>query len=102
RDHLSALELADRLMRGDSGLLVFDLRSKAEFEDLHIPTAQLATIDSLIKANLPRDATLVLYSEGGAHAAQGWVLLRLRGYRDVFVLREGLYEWIGRVLETRL
>ena len=44
----------------------------------------------------------MLYSEGGAHAAQAWVLLRLRGYRHVFVLREGLYEWIARVLEPRL
>ena len=33
---------------------------------------------------------------------QAWVLPRRRGYRHVFVLREGLYEWIARVLEPRL
>ncbi len=102
RDHLSALELAERLMRGDPSLRVFDLRSAAEFEELHIPTAQLTSIDMLVKENVPRDATLVVYSEGGAHAAQAWVLLRLRGYRNVFVLREGMYEWVSRVRDPRL
>lgn len=102
RDHLSALELAERLMRGDTALHVFDLRSEAEFNELHVPTAQLASIDSLMQQNLPRDSTLVLYSEGGAHAAQAWVLMRLRGYRNVFVLREGMYEWVSRVRDPRL
>jgi rhodanese-related sulfurtransferase len=101
QDHLSALELAERLMRGDA-LRVFDLRSEAEFNELHIPTAQLASIDSLMEQDLPRDTTLVLYSEGGTHAAQAWVLMRLRGYRHVFVLREGMYEWVSRVRDPRL
>jgi hypothetical protein len=43
-----------------------------------------------------------LYSEGGAHSAQAWVLMRMRGYRQVFILREGIYEWISRVHEPRL
>jgi rhodanese-related sulfurtransferase len=102
RDHISAPQLADRIMAGDAGLRVFDLRSIAEFEQMHIPTAQHASIESLLREPLPRDTTIVVYSEGGAHAAQAWVLLRLRGYQHVFVLREGLYEWIARVVEPRL
>ena len=35
-------------------------------------------------------------------AAQAWVLLRMRGYRDVAFLRDGVYEWIVRVHEPAL
>lgn len=102
RDHISAPQVAERLMAGDATLRLFDLRSTAEFEQMHIPTAEHASIETLLRDPLPRHATIVLYSEGGAHAAQAWMLLRMRGYQRVFVLREGLYEWIARVIEPRL
>ena len=102
RDHITAPELAARIMRQDRSLRLFDLRPREEYEQLHIPTAVSATLDELARAALPRDASIVLYSEGGVHSAQAWVLLRMRGYRDVRFLREGIYEWLGRVLEPRL
>jgi rhodanese-related sulfurtransferase len=102
RDHTSAIELADRIMRGDRDLMVFDLRSAGAFDEFHIPGARHTTLRELSMASFARSSTVVLYSEGGAHAAQAWVLLRLRGYRNVFFLREGIYEWISRVLDPRL
>ena len=33
---------------------------------------------------------------------KAWVLLRLRGHGRVFFLREGLFEWLARVMEPRL
>jgi hypothetical protein len=59
-------------------------------------------LQDLAREPIPREWTVVLYSEGGAHSAQAWVLLRMRGYRNVFFLREGIYEWISRVHEPRL
>jgi hypothetical protein len=44
----------------------------------------------------------VLYSEGGAHAAQGWVLLRTLGHGKVYFLRGGLLEWIDEVMNPVL
>lgn len=102
RDHVSAPVLARWIRERRPGLIVLDVRSTAAFDSLHIPTARQATLDELARRDLPRSATIVLYSEGGAHAAQGWMLLRARGYRDVYFLREGLYEWISRVIEPRL
>ena len=102
RDHISAPDLASLIIAGDSTLRVFDLRSPSEFVRMHIPGARHATIDTLSREALPRDATLVLYSEGGAHAAQAWVLLRMRGHARVYFLREGLFEWLARVMEPRL
>jgi uncharacterized protein len=102
RDHISAPDLANLIMAGDPALHVFDLRTAPDFARMHIPGARLATIEMLSREALPRNATIVLYSEGGAHAAQAWVLLRLRGHRRVFFLREGMFEWLARVMEPRL
>jgi rhodanese-related sulfurtransferase len=102
RDHISAPDLADRIMRKDQSLQILDLRPQSEYEQLHIPTATVADVDTLGSLRLPRNASIVLYSEGATHAAQGWMLLRLRGYRDVRFLREGIYEWLARVMEPRL
>ena len=102
RDHISAPELAERIMRQDPTLRIFDLRPRAEYDALHVPTATHATLDDLSRARFDRAATIVVYSEGSAHAAQAWVLLRLRGVRSVYFLREGIYEWIARVREPRL
>ncbi len=102
RDHITAPELAARIMRQDASLRVLDLRPQADYDALHIPTARSTTFDELARTPLPRDASIVLYSEGGVHSAQAWVLLRLRGYRDVRFLREGIYEWLARVMEPRL
>ncbi len=101
-DHISALELGERLMRGDRNLLVLDLRSEPEFQEFHIAGARRASLRDLSQQALPQTSDIVLYSEGGAHAAQAWVILRMRGYRRVYFLREGLYEWVSRVYEPRL
>jgi rhodanese-related sulfurtransferase len=102
RDHITAPELASRIMERDPRLRVVDLRPRADFDELHIPTAVSATLDELVRLPLARDASIVVYSEGGVHSAQAWALLRLRGYRDVRFLREGIYEWLARVMEPRL
>jgi rhodanese-related sulfurtransferase len=102
RDYISAPELAERIMGGDAALQVFDLRSEAAFAQFHIPGARRAIPDDLTKESFPRDAAIVLYSEGGADAAQGRMHLGTRGHPNVLFLREGVYEWISRVFDPRL
>jgi len=101
-DHVSALDLAEQIMRNDADLRLYDLRSAAEYEEFHIPRAQRTTVTDLTRTTLPANAKIVLYSTGGAHAAQAWVLLRMRGFRNVSFLREGAYEWTARVLQPQL
>lgn len=101
RDHVSAPELGAWIVAGEP-VRVFDLRDATAHETLRVPTSERIDLAALAKLDLPRDTRIVLYSEGGAHAAQAWVLLRARGYTDVRFLREGLYEWVARVLEPRL
>jgi rhodanese-related sulfurtransferase len=100
-DYVSAPELATWIMRGESSLHVFDVRSAADYERFHIPTATHGTLETLASESLPSPSRIVVYADDGPSAARAWALLRARGY-DARVLREGLYEWIARVHEPRL
>ena len=95
--YISAPALAEQIMRGDATLRVFDLRPLADYNELHIPTALHTTLDELSRTPFTGNETVVLYQlrhfEGDAHVP---------GARRVYLLREGLYEWIARVREPRL
>jgi rhodanese-related sulfurtransferase len=97
-DHVTAIELAEWIRARRPGLRVVDVRSSGEFDALHIPTAERIPLTELAKTSFRRDETIVLYSEGGAHAGQGWVFLRALGYTQVYFLRGGLREWLDDVM----
>lgn len=97
-DHVTAIELAEWIRDRRPGLRVVDIRSSGEFDALHIPTAERIPLSDLSRTPFRRDETIVLYSEGGAHAGQGWVFLRALGYARVYFLRGGLREWIDDVM----
>lgn len=97
-DHVTAMDLARWIKDRQRALRVIDVRSPEEYEAFHVPTAERIPIDSLPMTRFRRDETIVLYSEGGAHAAQAWVFLRAMGYDSVYFLRGGLYEWLDLVM----
>jgi rhodanese-related sulfurtransferase len=101
-DYIAAPDLAERILRADPELRVWDLRSSEEFEQMHVPTAVPMTLASLADEPLPSYATIVVYANDDRRALEASALVRRRGHRDVRLLRQGLYEWIGRVLEPRL
>lgn len=101
-DHVTARELAAWIREDRPGLRVIDVRSPAEFAEYQIPTAENLSLTALARGAFRPDGTVVLYSEGGAHAAQGWMLLRARGVERVYFLREGLYEWLTQVMNPVL
>lgn len=97
-DHVAPLELADWIIRGRSDYRLIDLRSEKEFASYAIPGAENVLVASLAGHGLMKNEKLVLYSDGGIHAAQGWMLLRSLGYRGVYILRGGLEAWNDEVL----
>lgn len=101
-DHVTALELAQWIKERRPGLRIVDVRNADEYRTYHVPRAENFTLDSLATGPFRRDETIVLYSEGGAHAAQAWVFLRALGYAKVFFLRGGLYEWLDQVMNPTL
>jgi rhodanese-related sulfurtransferase len=97
-DHVTALELAEWIRERRPGLRVVDVRTDSEFTAYHIPSAERIPLGALATMRFDPKSTLVLYSEGGAHAAQGWVLLRTAGVRNVYFLRGGILDWMDDVM----
>ena len=97
-DHVTAEELASFLMNGRGNIRLIDLRDSAMYASYHIPPAVRLDIAEVVQSPISKSDTVVLYSEGGIHAAQAWVLMAAQGYRNVFTLRGGLLEWNEKVL----
>lgn len=97
-DHVTALELAAWIKERKPDLRIIDLRPRPEFDEYHVPRAEQMSLEQLLSAHFPKDETIVLISDGGAHAAQGWVFLRALGREHVYFLRGGLGEWLTDVM----
>ncbi|MFL5385282.1 MAG: rhodanese-like domain-containing protein [Longimicrobiaceae bacterium] len=101
-DHVTALELAAWIRDQKPGLRVVDVRGAEDFAEFHLPNAENLSLTEVARAPFRSDETVVLYSEGGTHAAQGWFFLRARGIGHVYFLRGGLYEWMTEVMNPTL
>jgi rhodanese-related sulfurtransferase len=97
-DHVTAIELARWIRDRKPDLRVVDLRDSIDFAQYHLPLAERIPLNRLVSTPFTPAETIVLYSGGGAHAAQGWVFLRARGIKQVFFLRGGAAEWLDEVM----
>jgi rhodanese-related sulfurtransferase len=95
-DHITAVQLAAWIHDRHPGLRIIDLRSDSEYTAGHIPGAEHMSLYALRHAGFRRDETIVLYSAGGGHAAQGWFFLRASGLQHVYSLRGGADEWAAK------
>lgn len=97
-DHVTATEVALWLRARRPRLRIVDLRPPEEFAAGHLPGAENQALRELVAAAFAPDEKVVLVSAGGAHAAQGWVLLAARGVRDVHTLAGGYDVWLREVM----
>lgn len=101
QDHIEPEDLADLLMGGAPDLVVVDTRSAEEYARFHIRGAIHASLSGLAEALLPyrNHKRIVLYSNGMVHPAQARDSLQRQGYRDVFILTDGLEGFKDRCLK---
>ena len=97
-DHVGAPELAAWIVEGRADYRLLDLRTEQEYSAYRIPTAENVPLTGLADYPLQRNEKIVLYSEGGIHSAQAWMLLRAQGYEAVYMLLGGLEAWKDEVL----
>lgn len=97
-DHVTAVELGEWIRDRRPGLRVIDVRAESAYAAYHVPTAERAELAEVAGRRPVPGETLVLYSEGGAHAAQAWVLLRQAGHDRVYFLRGGILDWLDEVM----
>ena len=96
RDHLTAEQLSDWIIRDQRDYELVDIRDQAEYEQDRIPGARNIPLSALMSddslASLPLGRKVVIYSNGTAHAAQAALLLRLVE-RDAYALLGGFNYW---------
>ncbi|GAB4268534.1 MAG: hypothetical protein Kow0029_03990 [Candidatus Rifleibacteriota bacterium] len=100
-DHIEPVQLARELLAHQKKIICVDLRTAAEYNEWHIPGARNFPLDTLVKS-LKRYKDydrIVLYSNGVVHPAQFYVLLRLQGFKNVYVLADGLKGLFETVLK---
>jgi rhodanese-related sulfurtransferase len=97
-DHVTPAELAAWIIEGRTDYRLVDLRDEKAFAEYHIPTADNVPLATVADGALERTDKIVLYGDGGIHAAQAWMVLKGRGYTRVYTLFEGLDAWKDEVL----
>ena len=97
-DHVSPAELADWIIAGKTDYRLVDIRTPEEYALYHIPTSENVPLAGLADDWFLRNEKIILYSEGGIHAAQAWFLLKSQGYGAVYMLMGGLEGWKDEVL----
>ena len=85
-DHVTPAELAAWIVEGRSDYRLLDLRSSQDYAAYHIPTAENVPVAQLPEFPLLPTEKVVLYSEGGIHAAQAWMLVRAQGHTAVYTV----------------
>jgi rhodanese-related sulfurtransferase len=97
-DHVTAEQLGHLIIDKDPDYLLIDVRKVQEFTDFHIKTAINIPLEEIFKpeylTSLDPEKFIILYSNGGTHAAQAWVMLRQKGLNNTAVLLGGLNYWV--------
>ena len=79
-----------------------DVRSRAEFDAFHIPTATSAPLPTVQAEVWPANDEVVLYSVEGKHDNRARALFRSRGYVRVSSLRGGVTAWLDEVISPAI
>jgi rhodanese-related sulfurtransferase len=102
KDHIEPLELARSIKEGKQKIQLIDLRDSTVFAQYHIPGARLMTLTTLVNGGVHRNENIVIYSQGGTHAAQAWVILKTKNFPNVRTLLGGMSGWKEEILYPQL
>jgi rhodanese-related sulfurtransferase len=97
-DHVTPSELAAWIVEGRTDYRLVDIRDERAFAEYHVPTAESVPLATVLDGALGRTEKIVLYGDGGIHAAQAWMVLKGNGYTQVYTLLGGLDAWKDDVL----
>lgn len=100
-DHVDPEQLAGWLMAGKQDLTLVDIRTAEEFQSFHLRGAVNVALPDLPGYLTPHKnkGTIVLYSNGMTHPAQGVDALRSLGFQNVYLLTDGLRGFIETCLK---
>ncbi len=98
--------VADRIIQQDPFLQLIDVRKPEEFEQFSLPGAINIPLSQLLSEEYEpiinqSDYTNVFYSNGTVSASQAWLLARLNGYENNYVLMGGLNYWAETIMNPQ-
>jgi SulP family sulfate permease len=75
--------------------MVVDVREPREFQQGHVPRAQLVPLPDLLSElpALPQERPLILVCRTGRRSTRAAWMLKNKGYGNVAVLRGGMVAW---------
>jgi rhodanese-related sulfurtransferase len=76
-------------------VMILDVRSREEYEEIHIPGAVNVPLDQLVDWSITNgtdELVLTVCGKGGGRSEQGVIKLRELGFKAVF-LEGGTYGW---------
>lgn len=87
---------AKQRLDSEKNIILLDVRTREEFEQLHIPNALLVPLDTLekeIASQLPdKNTTILVYCRSGRRSAIAAQMLADKGYASVYDLG-GIIDW---------
>ena len=103
---ITADALAAMLVEKDPTVKLVDVRDAFEFQKYSLPNATNLNIENIVSDEwsefMNQDKyTIVIYSNGNVDAVEAWMLCRMKGYENIFVLQGGLNNWYETILNPQ-
>ncbi|MDR3610543.1 MAG: rhodanese-like domain-containing protein [Ignavibacteriaceae bacterium] len=98
QDKISAMTLADWIIKDKLDFTLVDLRSEKEFTEYTIPGSVNVRMEDLLNSDLKRNQKLLLFGNDDISSAQAWFILKSSGYDGVYILNGGLNSWKNEIL----
>lgn len=97
-------QIAMMIIEKDPTLELIDVRSIDEYEAFSLPGALNIPFDSIVSENYQdylgiEDMNAIFYSNDDIKADQAWVIARRLGYKNMYVLKDGLNCWIRTIIQ---
>lgn len=103
---LSVDDIAKAIINNDPSILLIDLRDAKEYAKFSLPNSVNIPLDSLLTDNWigyldQVGMKSILYSNGTSLSTDAWMLTRQLGYKNVYILRGGVNEWISNIIAPK-
>lgn len=102
--YITVHDLARRLIEGDPSVALIDVRTMEEYIEYSIPGAMNISGDVITQPEyieyIDREGfDVIFYSNGDVYSEQAWMLFAQQGVTDIYVLKGGLNEWFGKIIQ---
>jgi rhodanese-related sulfurtransferase len=89
------ISVAQAYGKFQAGAFFLDVRTKSEWDQLHLSRSTLIPLDELSArlSEVPRDQDVVVICRSGARSKEGMTILRSAGYTRVVCMTGGLLAW---------